>query len=347
MSKIIDKNKINTVFVIDEIDHLAKLVDKTGKDILYSITRANLKLKNGSVSLIGISNDVRFKEELDPRVISTLSEEELVFPAYETNEIKEILEDRVPLAFEENTVTSGALNLCASMACREHGDARRAIKLLDVAGKIAELLRIEGRQVSHKKVERLWREEGLQIPQRHRKRKRLYHKDSSVIRLRPKYQNHIWSIDFVHDKLANGRPYKMLTVLDEYSREALCVAVKPRMGNAEVLEVLYPLFLKHGRPEFIRSDYGPEFIAENFQTWLTRIGIKPIRIYPGSPWENGYNARFNGTLRREVLNAEWFTSIRQAQVVIETWLKQYNHIRPHQALNMRPPVPETLSRSGT
>jgi len=132
--------------------------------------------------------------------------------------------------------------------------------------KIAELLRIEGWQVNHKKVERLWREEGLQIPQRHKKRKRLYHKDSSVIRLRPKYRNHIWSIDFVHDKLASGRPYKMLTVLDEYSREALCVAVKPRMGNAEVLEALYPLFLKHGKPEFIRSDNGPEFIAENFQT---------------------------------------------------------------------------------
>jgi cell division control protein 6 len=136
---IIEKNKINTVFLIDEIDHLAKLIDKTGKDILYSITRANLKLKNGSLSLIGISNDVRFKEQLDPRVISTLSEEELVFPAYVTNEIKEILEDRIPLAFEENSVSGGALNLCASIACREHGDARRAIKLLDVAAKTAEL----------------------------------------------------------------------------------------------------------------------------------------------------------------------------------------------------------------
>ena len=135
----IEKNKTNTVFLIDEIDHLAKLIDKTGKDILYSITRANLKLKNGSLSLIGISNDIRFKEELDPRVISTLSEEELVFPAYVTNEIKEILEDRIPLAFEENSVSSGALNLWASMACREHGDARRAIKLLDVAAKTAEL----------------------------------------------------------------------------------------------------------------------------------------------------------------------------------------------------------------
>ena len=136
---VIEKNKINTVFVIDEIDHLAKLVDKTGKDILYSITRANLKLKNGSLSLVGVSNDVRFKEELDPRVISTLSEEEIVFPAYETNEIKEILEDRVPAAFEENVVSVGALNLCASMACRQHGDARRAIKLLNVAAKTAEL----------------------------------------------------------------------------------------------------------------------------------------------------------------------------------------------------------------
>jgi cell division control protein 6 len=136
---IIEKNKINTVFVIDEIDHLAKLVDKTGKDILYSITRANLKLKNGSLSLVGISNDIRFKEELDPRVISTLSEEEIVFPAYETNEIKEILEDRVPIAFEENVVSAGALNLCASMACKQHGDARRAIKLLNVAAKTAEL----------------------------------------------------------------------------------------------------------------------------------------------------------------------------------------------------------------
>jgi len=213
--------------------------------------------------------------------------------------------------------------------------------------KIAQLLRVEGWPVNHKKVERLWREEGLQLPVRHKKRRRLYHKNSSIIRLRPRYPNHIWSIDFVHDKLSNGRPYKMLTVLDEYTREALCVAVKFRMGNADVLEALYPLFLKHGKPEFIRSDNGPEFIAEAFQAWLTKAGIKPIRIYPGSPWENGYNERFNGTLRNEVLNVEWFTTTRQAQTAINIWLRQYNHVRPHQALNMRPPVPETLHHSGT
>ena len=212
--------------------------------------------------------------------------------------------------------------------------------------KVAELLRMEGWRVNHKKVERLWREEGLQLPQRHKKRKRLYHKDSSIIRLRPQYPNHIWSVDFVHDRLSNGRPYKMLTVLDEYTRQALCVVARPSMGSAEVLEALYPLLLRHGKPTYIRSDNGPEFIATALQTWLKKVGIKPIQIYPGSPWENGYNERFNGTLRREVLNAEWFSSIRQAQTVIDKWMQQYNHIRPHQALNMRPPVPETLSKTG-
>ena len=212
--------------------------------------------------------------------------------------------------------------------------------------KITELLQVEGWKVNHKKVERLWREEGLQLPKRHKRRKRLYHKDSSIIRLRPKYPNHVWAIDFIHDKLSNGTQYKMLTVLDEYTREALCVTVKPRMGNVEVLEALYPLFLARGKPDYIRSDNGPEFKAEAFQKWLSKVGIKPIRIYPGSPWENGYNERFNGTLRREVLNAEWFHTIDQARTVITRWLRQYNHIRPHQALNMRPPVPETLTRNG-
>ena len=213
--------------------------------------------------------------------------------------------------------------------------------------KIAELLRIEGWKVNHKKVERIWREEGLQLPQRHKKRRRLYHKDSSIIRLRPTHPNHVWAIDFVHDKLDNGRSYKMLTVLDEYTRQVLAVTVRTRMRADDVLEALYPLLLRHGTPEYIRSDNGPEFIAQAMQDWLARVGIKPIRIYPGSPWENGYNERFNGTLRREVLNAEWFTTTKQAQIVINQWLRQYNHIRPHQALNMRPPIPETLIRNGT
>ena len=212
--------------------------------------------------------------------------------------------------------------------------------------KIAALLRIEGWQVNHKKVERLWREEGLQLPQRHKKRRRLYHKNSSIIRLRPTHPNHVWSIDFVHDKLSNGRPYKMLTVLDEYTGQALAVTVATRIGAEEVLEALSPLLLRHGRPEYIRLANGPKFTALAMQDRLTRVGIKPIRIYPGSLWETGYNERFNVTLRREVLNAEWFTTTKQAQTVINQWLRQYNHIRPHQALDMRPPIPETLQTNG-
>ena len=212
--------------------------------------------------------------------------------------------------------------------------------------KITQLMKMEGWEINHKRVERLWREEGLQLPERHKMRKRLYHKDSSVIRLRPKYPNHIWSIDFVHDKLSNGRPYKMLTVLDEYTREALTVSIHTRMGGEDVLEALYPVLMKHGKPEYIRSDNGPEFASEAFQTWLCKVGISPIRIYPGSPWENGYNERFNGTLRHEVLNTEWFITLDQARTVIGKWLRQYNRIRPHQALNMRPPAPKTQHQSG-
>ncbi|MGB0571931.1 MAG: DDE-type integrase/transposase/recombinase [Alphaproteobacteria bacterium] len=153
--------------------------------------------------------------------------------------------------------------------------------------KIAELLRIEGWKVNHKKVERIWREEGLQLSQRHKKRRRLYHKDSSIIRLRPAHPNHVWSIDFVHDKLDSGRSCKMLIVLDEYTRQALAVTVRARMTADDVLEALYPLLLRHGIPEYIRSDNGPEFVAQAIQDWLERVGIKPIRIYPEPPWENG------------------------------------------------------------
>ena len=128
----------------------------------------------------------------------------------------------------------------------------------------------------------------------------------------------------------------MLTVLDEYTRQGLRVAVAFKIGSAEILEALYPLLLEHGKPEYIRSDNGSEFVAAPLQAWLTRIGIKPIQIYPGSPWENGYNERFNGTRRNEVLNTAWFSTTEQAQIIINQWLRQYNHIRPHQAQNMCP-----------
>jgi putative transposase len=126
----------------------------------------------------------------------------------------------------------------------------------------------------------------------------------------------------------------MLTVLDEYTREALRVEVRSSMGAQDVLDTLYPLLLKPGKPEYIRSDNGKEFVADALQEWLMKLGIKPTQIYPGSPWENGYNERFNGSLRSETLNAEWFPPVRQAQTAINVWLRQYNHVRPHHALNI-------------
>ncbi len=146
----------------------------------------------------------------------------------------------------------------------------------------------------------------------------------------------------VHDKLSKGRSYKMLTVVDEFTRQALAVTGRAKMGAKDVLKGLYPLLQRQASPEYIRSNNGPEFAAEAIQEWLKSDGTKPIRIYPGSPWENRYNERFNGTLRRDVPNSEWLTTTRQAQNVIDSWLRRYNHIRPHQALNMRTPIPETV-----
>ncbi|MFM8658976.1 MAG: Cdc6/Cdc18 family protein [Candidatus Nitrosotenuis sp.] len=136
--KAIEKNQYNIVFVIDEIDYLAHLISKTGKDVMYQLTRANERLKNGSLTLVGISNDLTFKERLDPRVLSSLSEEEIIFTNYSVDQLKEILKERIKEAFNEGIVEDSALNLCAAMAGREHGDARRAIDLLRVAGEIAE-----------------------------------------------------------------------------------------------------------------------------------------------------------------------------------------------------------------
>ena len=145
----------------------------------------------------------------------------------------------------------------------------------------------------------------------------------------------------MHDKLSNGRSYKILTVLDDYTRKAVYVVVRSKMSANDVLAALYPLFVHHGKPEFIRSDNGPEFVATKLREWLQSVGIKSLHIYPGIPCENGYNERFNGTLRLEVLNAEWFHGTQNLQSGINTWPEQYNPIIPHKTLGMRPLVPET------
>jgi len=193
--------------------------------------------------------------------------------------------------------------------------------------------------VNHKRVERIWREEGLKVPQKQKKRKRLYLNDGSCIRLRPHWKNHVWSYDFVADRLSNGKKIRMLTVIDEYSRKCLAIRVARALKSDDVLETLSHLFVTEGLPDYIRSDNGSEFTAKILQDWLHKLKVKTAFIEPGSPWENGYNESFNGRLRDECLNGEMFYSLKEAQVIIEDWRTHYNHIRPHSALGYKPPMP--------
>jgi transposase InsO family protein len=205
-----------------------------------------------------------------------------------------------------------------------------------------ELLRRDGWWVNHKRLERIWRQEGLKVPQKQPKRGRLWLNDGSCVRLRPTHRNHVWSYDFVTDRTQDGRAIKILTVIDEHSREALAIVVARTIKSDDVLHCLTDLFVTHGPPEHIRSDNGPEFTAKAVRSWLSRIGVKTLFIEPGSPWENGYNESFNGKLRDEVLNREIFYTLREAQVIIERWRKEYNTFRPHSSLGYRPPAPEAV-----
>ena len=205
--------------------------------------------------------------------------------------------------------------------------------------RITALLHAEGRRVNHKRVERIWREEGLKVPKKQKKRGRLYLNDGSCIRLRPCWQNHVWSYDFVADRLSNGKKIRMLTVIDEFTRQCLAIRVAYRLNSDDVLDVLSDLFLRHGMPDYIRSDNGSEFTAATLKEWLHTLKVKTSYIEPGSPWENGYNESFNGRLRDELLNGEVFYTLKEAQTIIEDWRNHYNHIRPHSALGYRPPAP--------
>ena len=186
--------------------------------------------------------------------------------------------------------------------------------------RVTDMLRIEGWGVNHKRVERIWRQEGLKVPQRQPKRGRLWLNDGSCIRLRPLYRGHVWSYDFVASRTHDGRALTLLTVLDD-------------------------LFVRHGPPEYLRSDNGPEFTAKLVRRWLGRVGIETLFIEPGSPWENGYNESFNGKLRDELLNGEIFCSLAEAAVLVEQWRREYNTVRPHSACGGFPPAPEAIKPS--
>ena len=178
------------------------------------------------------------------------------------------------------------------------------------------------------------------MPKKQPKRGRLWLNDGSCIRLRPEHKDHVWSYDFMTARTADGRAFKILTIIDEFTRECLAILVERRITSQDVLDQLYNLFIFRGVPEHIRSDNGPEFTAKAVRKWLERIGVKTLFIEPGSPWENGYIESFNGKLRDELLNREIFTTLTEAKVLIADWKKEYNQVRPHSAKNYRPPAPE-------
>jgi len=224
----------------------------------------------------------------------------------------------------------------------------RIIELAAVYGRygtprITAMLRQEGWSVNHKRVERIWREEGLKVPQKQPKRGRLWLNDGSCIRLRPERKDHVWAYDFVSGRTHDGVPFRMLTLVDEYTRECLAIDVARKLRSDDVLERLAWLMATRSVPEHIRSDNGPEFTAVVVRNWLEKLGVKTLFIEPGSPWENGYVESFNGKLSDELLNREIFYSLEEAKVLIEMWRKHYNHVRPHSSLGYRPPAPESIA----
>jgi putative transposase len=206
--------------------------------------------------------------------------------------------------------------------------------------RITALLRHAGWQVNRKRVERIWRREGLKVPHKQPKKGRLWRNDGSCARLRPERPNHVWSYDFVEDRTHNGRKYRMLNIVDEFTRECLAIRVKRRLNSIDVIDLLSDLFVLRGVPGHIRSDNGPEFVATAVRAWIAAVGAKTAYIEPGSPWENGYIESFNARLRDELLNGEIFYSLKEAQIVVEGWRCHYNTIRPHSSLGYQPPAPE-------
>ena len=208
--------------------------------------------------------------------------------------------------------------------------------------RITAMLRAEGWRVNHKRVERIWRQEGLKVPKKQPKRGRLWLTDGSCIRKRAERPNHVWSYDFVLDRTRDGKPLRMLAIVDEYTRECLSIDVARRMNSQDVLFRLAELFVCRGTPAYIRSNNGPEFTAKAVRSWLSRLKVKTLFIEPGSPWENGYVESFNGKLRDELLNREIFYSLLEARVLVERWRREYNWYRPHSSLGYRPPAPRAV-----
>lgn len=200
------------------------------------------------------------------------------------------------------------------------------------------LLRAEGWRVNRKRVYRLWRQEGLKVPKKQRKKRRVGHAGQGVARRRAEHPDHVWCYDFVHDQTADGRPLKFLTIEDEFTRECLAIEVDRSLTSRDVIATLGRLFAQRGRPRGLRSDNGPEFVADAIRAWLQTGAVETLYIEPGAPWENGHAESFQGKFRDELLNAELFTNLLEAKVLSTSYRVEFNEIRPHSSLGYIPPA---------
>jgi len=208
--------------------------------------------------------------------------------------------------------------------------------------RITALLHAAGWTVNVKRVERIWRREGLKVPHKQPKKGRLWLNDGSCVRLRPEHRDHVWSYDFVESRTHDGRKFRMLNIIDEFTRECLAIRIDRKLNSTSVVDALTDLFILRGVPVHIRSDNGPEFIAKAVREWIVAVGAKAAFIEPGSPWENGYCESLNARLRDELLNGEIFYSLAEARVEAESWRRHYTPARPHSPLGYRTPAPQVL-----
>jgi len=209
------------------------------------------------------------------------------------------------------------------------------------------LLGTEGFKINRKRVYRLWRREGLKVPVKQHKKRRLGTSENGIVHHRTEHVDQVWAWDFVHDRTEDGRALKWLSIVDEYTRECLALEVRRSFKSGDVIDVLRELFLIRGVPEHIRSDNGPEFIADAIKSWLGSAKVSTLYIAPGSPWENGYAESFHSRLRDELLDSELFTCLAEARMLSERWRLEYNHRRPHSSLGYVAPAVFAASRAGS
>ena len=201
--------------------------------------------------------------------------------------------------------------------------------------RITVMLNREGRVVNHKRVERIWQLAKLSLPRKRRRRRRGPQLETAI---KATQANHVWSYDIIHDRLANGRRFKCLCIMDEYTHENLAIVTQPSITSLTVIETLESLITRYGHPKYLRSDNGSEFTAKAVMVWLQRFHIQTAFIEPGKPWQNGFVESFHARFRDECLNMHWFDSGREAQIEIEQWRQFYNHERPHSSVGNQPPT---------